>query len=470
MLVHAQFPIVDFRSFSGHIRLPTPGWPAPLPNEEFIRAAGAIQKRPSGGLSGWIAEDKYCDVRRALRLAANKLPREGLPPFRLTIAFRRFYFDGVAVGKLEVGFSIENLKSALPLDSLLDALTRLPTRVPAPVPAPKPAAAPPAEVALLDAGNAFAKFYVRTTTKHGEAVNNDDVSAGPLSIFVTAPASELASSDLPKIARRIELKEPGLDLYHWWVRKGGQQIHIWACLHQTAVEDSNLRNLRVYLLRMNAESHALNHVLKAIGKDEIAPAADTPAGRMLQDYLNDATKNILGLTAKTRQFAQDPGLLAQVALVTESVFSEAERDALNKKMEQLAYRKNVIAKALDYAKPNPPPKEHAPERPVVNISLINNLVINMNLSKQTSTILAFIFGVIFVAVLLAVNILIPNPTPTQYETFRIILALAAGGVGAMIPGILNVKMSTGSNFLLRAGGALAVFVIVYFFQPGLPPA
>ncbi|WP_119270305.1 hypothetical protein [Taklimakanibacter deserti] len=467
MLVHAQFPIVDFRSFSERIRLPTPGWPAPLPYEEFIRGAGTIQQRPSGGLSGWIAEDKYCDVRRALRLDVSKLQRDGLPPFRLAVAFRRFYFDGVAVGKLEVGFSLEKLQSAPPLEKLLDALMKLPTRIPAPVHAPKPATHPPVEAPLLDAGDAFAKFYVWTTTKHGEAVNDDDVCAGPLSIFVTAPASELGSNDLPKIARRIELKEPGLDLYHWWDRASGQQIHIWACLHQATVEDSKLRNLRVYLLRMNAESHALSRVLKAIAKDEIAPAAQTPPGQMLQAYLNNATRNILGLTAKTRQFAQDETLLAQIALVTESVFSKAERDALRTKMEQLSYRKNIVGKALDYANQDELPPGHGPERPVVNISLIHNLVINMN--QQTSAILAFIFGVIFVAVLLAVNILIPNPTPTQYETFRIILALAAGGVGAMIPGILNLKMSTGSNFLLRAGGALAVFVIVYFFQPGLPP-
>jgi hypothetical protein len=66
-----------------------------------------------------------------------------------------------------------------------------------------------------------------------------------------------------------------------------------------------------------------------------------------------------------------------------------------------------------------------------------------------------------VAVLIVVAIAVPNPTGFQYTVFRIVLALAAGGVAAMIPGFLQVKVST----FIRAGGALAVFVIVYFYSP-----
>jgi hypothetical protein len=84
---------------------------------------------------------------------------------------------------------------------------------------------------------------------------------------------------------------------------------------------------------------------------------------------------------------------------------------------------------------------------------------------QLGVILAFVFGVVFVTALLALVIFIPNPTPPQFEVIRIILALAAGGVAAMIPGFLNLKLGLGSNLALRAGGALAVFAIVYFYSP-----
>lgn len=83
------------------------------------------------------------------------------------------------------------------------------------------------------------------------------------------------------------------------------------------------------------------------------------------------------------------------------------------------------------------------------------------MQKPTERHLAFAFGVVFVIVLLVLATLVPNPTPFQYTVFRIVLALAAGGVAAMIPGFLTVTVP---NFL-RAGGALAVFVIVYFYSP-----
>lgn len=83
------------------------------------------------------------------------------------------------------------------------------------------------------------------------------------------------------------------------------------------------------------------------------------------------------------------------------------------------------------------------------------------MNKQTERFVAFGFGVVFVIVLLVLAIAFPTPTPFQYTVFRIVLALAAGGVAGMIPGFLTVSLST----WLRAGGALAVFVVVYFYSP-----
>lgn len=83
------------------------------------------------------------------------------------------------------------------------------------------------------------------------------------------------------------------------------------------------------------------------------------------------------------------------------------------------------------------------------------------LSKGTQQLLAYIFAAILVIAILALAILVPDPKPFQYTVFRIVLAFAIAGVAAMLPGFLDVVIST----WLRAGGALAVFVIVYFFSP-----
>lgn len=73
---------------------------------------------------------------------------------------------------------------------------------------------------------------------------------------------------------------------------------------------------------------------------------------------------------------------------------------------------------------------------------------------------AFFCGAVFVVVLLVIAMFFPQPTAFQYLIFRVVLALAAAGVAAVIPGFLNVKFP-----YVRAGGALAVFVIVYYVNP-----
>jgi hypothetical protein len=74
---------------------------------------------------------------------------------------------------------------------------------------------------------------------------------------------------------------------------------------------------------------------------------------------------------------------------------------------------------------------------------------------------AFGCGVLFVALMLIIAIAIPNPTATQWFVFRVVLALAAAGIGAVIPGLIVVNVSK----VVRAGGAIALFVLVYLLNP-----
>jgi hypothetical protein len=80
-------------------------------------------------------------------------------------------------------------------------------------------------------------------------------------------------------------------------------------------------------------------------------------------------------------------------------------------------------------------------------------------------ILAFVFGTVFTAALLGLVAFIPHPTPEQFEVFRIVIAVSVAGVAAVIPGLLKLRLSQGSKLVVQAGGALAVFFIVYFYSP-----
>jgi hypothetical protein len=79
--------------------------------------------------------------------------------------------------------------------------------------------------------------------------------------------------------------------------------------------------------------------------------------------------------------------------------------------------------------------------------------------------LAFLFGCIALAAVLWLAFRGDSVNNQQFEILRIVLALAGGGVGAVIPGFLDVNVNTGTKLALRAGGALAVFVVLYFWSP-----
>jgi len=83
------------------------------------------------------------------------------------------------------------------------------------------------------------------------------------------------------------------------------------------------------------------------------------------------------------------------------------------------------------------------------------------MKNRTQQQLAFAFGTVFVIAMLVLAVAFPHPTAFQFTVFRVVLALAAAGVAAMVPGFLEVAIST----WLRAGGALGVFVVIYFFNP-----
>ncbi len=80
---------------------------------------------------------------------------------------------------------------------------------------------------------------------------------------------------------------------------------------------------------------------------------------------------------------------------------------------------------------------------------------------QADKFLAYVFGVGAIVILLIIAIFYPNPSHHSQLIFRVVLAIAAAGLGAVIPGIFDVPVSV----YIRASGALALFAAVFFFYP-----
>jgi hypothetical protein len=70
---------------------------------------------------------------------------------------------------------------------------------------------------------------------------------------------------------------------------------------------------------------------------------------------------------------------------------------------------------------------------------------------------------------LAVFLLIRNQPiadPRLFFVLRVVLSFSAATLGASIPGFLNVGWS-GGGLAVRAGGALALFVLTFVYTPNL---
>lgn len=79
------------------------------------------------------------------------------------------------------------------------------------------------------------------------------------------------------------------------------------------------------------------------------------------------------------------------------------------------------------------------------------------------TLLAFAFGVVFLAITILLEVFLGGEETRS--TIRVTLALAAAGIGAGIPGLLNFNASTDKGLAIKGSGALVLFLVVYLVNP-----
>jgi hypothetical protein len=86
-------------------------------------------------------------------------------------------------------------------------------------------------------------------------------------------------------------------------------------------------------------------------------------------------------------------------------------------------------------------------------------------------IVLFAFGAFLLVMVIVIVVLERDFTRSQQHTFQIVLALASALIATAIPGFLEIKSEV-VGLALRAGGAIAVFVLVYRLSPATiyPPS
>ncbi len=389
MLLVIQFPISDSRSF---IDLDTgmlgrPKWPIPIEDRDFVRSFGIVRRRLRGGISGWLGENHICEANRALRLSKiapfEDTEKGGKIPIQ--IAYRRFYFDGYAVGKFEVGLNL-NLKSyqgkvlsTLQTGKLFEHIFQIPVNIPS-----YPEISKTCE--LWQAGEYLAKLYAvnstRTSILKQGSIPKWWVQSCPPVLFVEQKYSEY-NIIFPFPSKPIPLKLD-FDLDYQIINHAGRRFRLWRiCQHYYPIKDyspawdknstekllkrnreickSQAREIRLYLLRLHAERECLKQILANIGTKNIRPTAGSETCETLQAYLNLATKRISRLKSKAGDLSS--GELAEVAREAEDFVASGERDSILGGLKGI--RKNVYSKVKLFVN-----QITVPENPVAPVQRI----------------------------------------------------------------------------------------------------
>lgn len=81
--------------------------------------------------------------------------------------------------------------------------------------------------------------------------------------------------------------------------------------------------------------------------------------------------------------------------------------------------------------------------------------------------LALWVGVALILLAIVLAFVFQQPTPLQTKIIQALLALGFGGFATELTGFLKVDMNWGPRLVVGAGGALAVFVILWFTNASL---
>ena len=83
---------------------------------------------------------------------------------------------------------------------------------------------------------------------------------------------------------------------------------------------------------------------------------------------------------------------------------------------------------------------------------------------ETLEIVLLVVGLVLVIGTLVLALVISKPNVFQLWVFRVVMALGGACLGAIIPGFIEFN-SQMNEIALRAGGAIALFLVIYLMNP-----
>lgn len=319
MLVFLQFPIADLRGFQAGRggRLTMPEWPprTGIGLHRFVRAFGHAMDRRRGADQAWTDETSFCSAARGLRFSnLSSSPYTFSPDWKdnAKCAFRRLFFDGQAVARIELGISYDysegqryddrdilsqvgfeadaehfELTAGLDPIAALDHAIRLPTWTPS---YPEKTQVSPQD--LIKQGPALAHLFAYATTPNpgssGLPVNYEMVIPGNPLCLIECLHSSL--QHLPRNFIRIDPEQiGGIELAYGRLSRFGGEIGTWVVAYGSA-DYKAVRSLRLCLVRLHAEQETLYTIIDKLNSGQLQFNPHTLEGDRLEHYLNHATR------------------------------------------------------------------------------------------------------------------------------------------------------------------------------------
>lgn len=344
MFLAIQHTLADVRPLLSYDtrRTPRPTFALGFAADEFVRSLGPVRLRPRGAPPDWPAEDLFCDATRAFRFRERALEYSKRPHgerSRFRVAYRRYLSNGEAVARIETGLVRSTQRGARPLAasgvaSIVEAALRLPVRVP-----PDPAERP-----LMHAGKPLAKRLLMATSRRGGApgfgLESWWMSSAPLMVLVEYKPGEIDA--LPRGATSVTAGLPAAaTLHHLRLGPEFNSTRVWLLEVGSGLNDSALRDLRLHLMRLNAEREVIRTVLGLIITDKLWLDPGVVDFDALIDYLDESA----GFLARKSVYGHDQSALLQAAYGAEDLVTELDRRALGRRVERM--RRRVDAQAAD---------------------------------------------------------------------------------------------------------------------------
>ena len=339
MLLAIQFPLADSRTFiNTDGRTKKPAWPYGESDMDFVRFFGILRERRAGGLSSWGSENEnvICEARRALTFCKNLsfIDRDVGSKFTFQRAFQRFYFDGFAVGKFEIGLATKKkdrvVISRQQFTDVIKHFLSLPIEIPNPPLAGEKKEKSKAD--LAQAGRHLSKLYWSASTLKQFRKTDFPAwlikSGSPLLFLEYREGDEI---EIPTQARAVPLPENfGLRLFESTISYNGKRIHMWI-LGKTSQSKEKARTLRLHLLRLHSELECLQIILGNIKNGYITPTPGTQAYKDLQSYFDE----FIARVARSGSEVEEITLVAREA---NDVLNRSSREALLDSIRDLQNR------------------------------------------------------------------------------------------------------------------------------------